>query len=137
MCVGQRLMTVIVNKLNRRAACTIEGRSNRGGGVKINAFLVQPTSTQKLSHIRFSPQMSSRYSAFLLYAHIFHGHNTRSRDLLHPPFAKTDKYQGSFRISGARTYNTIPRNIMQAETFSRDVSRRGKGCFYNLIICLF
>ena len=44
--------------------------------------------------------------------------NTRSRDLLRPPFAKTTKYQGSFRINGARTYNTLPRIIRQVETLS-------------------
>ena len=40
------------------------------------------------------------------HAHLFHGDNTRSRGLLRPPFAKTTKYQGSFKINGARTYNT-------------------------------
>ena len=50
------------------------------------------------------------------HAHLFHGYNTRSRDLLRPPFAKTTKYQGSFRINGARTYNTLPRIIRQVET---------------------
>ena len=43
---------------------------------------------------------------------------TRSRDLLRPSFAKTTKYQGSFRINGARTYNTLPRYIRQIETLS-------------------
>ena len=52
------------------------------------------------------------------HAHLFHGYNTRSRDLLRPPFAKTTKYQGSFRINGARTYNTLPRTIRQVETLS-------------------
>ena len=52
------------------------------------------------------------------HAHLFHGYNTRSRDLLRPPFAKTTKYQGSFRINGARTYNTLPRIIRQAKTLS-------------------
>ena len=52
------------------------------------------------------------------HAHFFLGYNTSSRDLLRPPFAKTAKYQGSFRINGARTYNTSPRNIRQVETFS-------------------
>ena len=42
-----------------------------------------------------------------------------SRDLLRPPFAKTAKYQGSFRINGARTYNTIPRTIRQVVAFSK------------------
>ena len=45
-------------------------------------------------------------------------YNTRSRDLLRPPFAKTTKYQGSFRINGAWTYNTLPRIIRQGETLS-------------------
>ena len=35
--------------------------------------------------------------------HQVHGYNTRSRDLLRPPLAKTTKCQGSFRINGART----------------------------------
>ena len=48
----------------------------------------------------------------------FHGSDTRSLDLLRPHFAKTAKYQGSFRINGARTDNIIPRNIRQVETFS-------------------
>ena len=52
------------------------------------------------------------------HARLFHGYNTRSRDLLRPPFAKTTKYQGSFRINGARTYNTLPRIIRQVETLS-------------------
>ena len=30
------------------------------------------------------------------HAHLFHGYNTKSCDLLRPPFAKTTKYQGSF-----------------------------------------
>ena len=51
-------------------------------------------------------------------AHIFHGKNTRSRDLLHPPSKKLPKHQGSFRINGARTYNTLPRIIRQAKTLS-------------------
>ena len=50
--------------------------------------------------------------------HFFHGYNTRSRDLLRPPFAKTTKYQDSFRINGALTYNTLPRMIRQVETLS-------------------
>ena len=52
------------------------------------------------------------------HAHLFHGYNTRSRDLLRPPFAKTLTYQGSFRINGARTYNIVPRIIRQVDTLS-------------------
>ena len=45
-------------------------------------------------------------------------YNTMSHDLLRPTFAKTIKYQGSFRINGARTYNTLPGNIRQTDTLS-------------------
>ena len=33
---------------------------------------------------------------------------TRQRDQLWLPLAKTTKYQGSFRINGARAYNSLP-----------------------------
>ena len=54
------------------------------------------------------------------HAHLFHGYNTRSRDLLRPPFPKITKNQAkeSFRINGAATYNTLPRIIRQVETLS-------------------
>ena len=52
------------------------------------------------------------------HAHVFHGYNTRGRDLLHPPFAETTEYQGSFRMNSARTYNTLMRIITQVETLS-------------------
>jgi len=34
------------------------------------------------------------------------------------PSKKLPEHQGSFRINGARTYNTLPRIIRQAETLS-------------------
>ena len=46
-------------------------------------------------------------------------YNTISHDLLRPTFAKTIKYQGSFRINGARTYNTQTNGqISDKRTFS-------------------
>ena len=48
-------------------------------------------------------------------AHLFHGYNTRSCTL---PSKKLPKHQSSFRINGARTYNTLLRIIRQAETLS-------------------
>ena len=76
------------------------------------------------------------------HAHLFHGYNTRSRDLLRPPFAKTTKYQGSFRINGARTYNTLPRIIRQVETLREfksailNSNACSTCCLCNLINCL-
>ena len=51
-------------------------------------------------------------------AHQVHSNNTRSHDLQRPSFAITVKYQGSFRINAARTYNTLPGNIRQTERLS-------------------
>ena len=37
----------------------------------------------------------------------FHSYNTRHRDLLRLPLARTTKYEGSFRFSGAKIWNTV------------------------------
>ena len=42
------------------------------------------------------------------HAHDFPSCNTRHRDLLRLPLARTTKYQGSFRFSGAKIWNTLP-----------------------------
>ena len=44
----------------------------------------------------------------LIHARDFHSYNTRHRDLLELPLARTTKYQGSFRFSGAKIWNTLP-----------------------------
>ena len=44
-----------LDKLNRLAACIIEGRSIGAEELKINTWLAQPASTQKLSQMRLSP----------------------------------------------------------------------------------
>lgn len=41
----------------------------------------------------------------------FHTYNTRGRDLLRPPAARTSKYQSSFRINGVKTWNALPQNL--------------------------
>ena len=49
-------------------------------------------------------------------ASAIHAYRTRHRDLLRIPLAKTTKYQGSFRINGARAYNLLPKDIRMANT---------------------
>ena len=51
------------------------------------------------------------------YAHQVHTYNTRHRDLLRLPLAKTTKYQGSFRYNSARTFNALPPNIQNINEF--------------------
>ena len=83
-----------------------------------------------------------RPGAEFRHAHLFRGDNTGSRYLLRPPFAKNTKYQGSFRITGARTYNTLPRIIRQVETLREfksailNSNACSTCCLCNLINCL-
>ena len=49
------------------------------------------------------------------HAHEIHRYNTRGRDLLRLPLARTSKYQGSFRINGARAFNALPRSLRNIE----------------------
>lgn len=55
----------------------------------------------KCLHDLVPPYLLSEFK----HAYEFHSFNTRNRDLLRFPFARTTKYQGSFRINGARTFN--------------------------------
>ena len=112
-----------LDKLNRRAACIIEGRSV--GAEELKSTLGWSSLQARRNYLKcllvYKCLHGIAPSSFLSefrHAHLYHGYNTRSRDLLRPPFAKTAKYHGSFRINGARTYNTIPRIIRQVEAFS-------------------
>ena len=48
------------------------------------------------------------------YAQQIHSYNTRPRDLLRLPLAKTAKYQGSFRLIVARAFNALPTKKLNA-----------------------
>ena len=87
-----------LDKLNRRAACVkkstlgwprLQARRDYLKCVLVYKCLHGMTPLYLLSEFR--------------HAHQVRGYNTRSHDLLRPPLAKTAKYQGSFRINGART----------------------------------
>ena len=115
---------ILLQKLiNRRASCIIEGRSV--GDEELKSTLGWPNLQARRNYLKcllVHKCLHGIAPSYLLsefrHAHLYHGYNTRSRDLLRPPFAKTAKCQGSFRINGARTYNTIPRTIRQVEAFS-------------------
>ena len=40
-----------------------------------------------------------------------HNYNTRNKDLIHLPLAKTTKFQTSFKYNAAKSWNTLPRNL--------------------------
>ena len=104
-----------LDKLNRRAACIIEGRSI--GAEELKSTLSWPNLQARRNYLKCLLVHKCLHG--IAPSDFFHGYNIRGRDLLRSPFAKkAAKYQGSFRINGARTCNTIPRNIRQVETFS-------------------
>ena len=114
---------VHVDKLYRRAACIIKGRSI--GAEELKSTLGWPSLQVRRNDLKCLLVQKCLHGiapSYLLsefrHTHLFHAYNTRSHDLLRPPFRKTAKYQGSFRINSAQTYNTISRNIRQVETFS-------------------
>ena len=99
----------------------IEGRTV--GAEELKSTIGWPSLQARRNYLKCVLVHKCLHGAFVVltefrHAHLFHGYNPRSRDLLRPPFAKTTKYQGSFRINGARTYNTLPRIIRQVETLS-------------------
>ena len=48
----------------------------------------------------------------------YHSYNTRHRDLLRLPLARTPKYQASFRYSGAKTWNTLLSDLRNVRDMS-------------------
>ena len=53
--VSQQLLSMIVDKLNRRAACLIEGRSIGADELKSTLGWPNLQARKKLSHMHFSP----------------------------------------------------------------------------------
>ena len=53
------------------------------------------------------------------YSRDFHSYNTRHRDLLRPPLAKTTKYQGSFRFSGTKIWNSLPLDLRRTHDLNK------------------
>ena len=93
-----------LDKLNRRAACIIEGRelSTIFGWPHLQArhnynFLKSILVYRCINGIAPSCVLSE-----FEYAHQLHSHFTRQCDQLRLRLAKTTKYQGSFRINGNR-----------------------------------
>ena len=56
----------------------------------------------------------------------YHTYNTRHRDLIRLPLAKSTKYQGSFRYNNGCTFNNLPKAIRSLEslkTFKTECKR--------------
>ena len=87
-----------------------------------------------INFLNWSPSISllRKYSLSTAPAHLFnefshsrdfHSYNTRHRDLLRLPLARTTKYQGSFRFSGAKFWNTLPLDLTSEHDINEKKSR--------------
>ena len=115
--------TYYLEKLNRRAACIIEGRAVKSdenstifGWPHLQARRNVPKCILVYKCINgIAPYLLSEF----WHAHQLHSHFTRQCDQLRLPLAKTTKYQGSLRINGASTYNSLPSNITAVKDFNK------------------
>ena len=67
----------------------------------------------------------------------FHSYNTRHRDLLRPPLAKTTKYQGSFRFSGTKIWNSLPLDLRRTHDLIKlksGLKKHLRSSYLNLIL---
>ena len=91
-----------LEKLHRRANSIIEGYAVSQS--LISYTFGWPTLQSRRDYLKC--MLHGLAPAYLLndisHAHDFPSYNTRHRDLLRLPSARTTKYQGSFRFSGAK-----------------------------------
>ena len=111
-----------LEKLQRRAARIIEGhRVNQTDLIHI--FSWPSLGFRRVYHIcllvhKCLNNMAPEYLQDEFHrSGEFHKYNTRARDLLRPPTARTSKYQSSFRINGVRTWNTLPKTLRNEPNF--------------------
>ena len=99
--------------------CIIEGRPI--GADELHTVFSWPNLQARRGYLKCVLVYKSLHNlapAYLLtefkYAHQIHSYNTRHRDLLRLRLGKTAKYQGSFRLNGARAFNALPPKIGNA-----------------------
>ena len=105
-----------LDKLQRRAVSIIEGRKVEQH--EISRTLSWPSLESRRKYqicLQIFKCLNGLAPAYLLhdfnYSRDFHAYNTRNKDLLRLPLAKTSKYQSSFRFNGAKAWNTLPPNL--------------------------
>ena len=102
-----------LDKLHRRAASIIEGYAVSQS--QISYTFGWPTLQSRRDYLKYMlvfKNLDGLAPAYLLnefsHARDFYSYNTRHRDLLRLLLARTTKYQGSFRFSEAKIWNTLP-----------------------------
>ena len=113
-----------LDKLHRRAASIIEGYTVSRS--LISYTFGWPMLQSRRDYLKCMLVFKSLHGlapAYLLnefsHARDIHSYNTRHRDLLRLPLARTTKYQGSFRFSRAKIWNTLPLVLRSEHDFNK------------------
>ena len=130
-----------LDKLHRRAASIIKGYAVSQS--QISYTFGWPTLQSRRNYVKCMLVFKSLHSlapAYLLnefsHSRDFHSCNTRYRDLLRLPLARTTKYQGSFRFNGAKISNTLPLALRSEHDFNNfgfGLKRHFRSIFYLLL----
>ena len=117
-----------LDKLHRRAASIIEGYAVSQS--LISYSFGWPTLQSRRDYLKCMLVFKGLHGmapAYLLkeFSHTrdIHSYNTRHRDLLSLPLARTTNYRGSVRFSGAKIWNTLPLALRS----KRDLNKFGFG----------
>ena len=112
-----------LNRLQRRAVRIIEGREVKQNDIR--STLNWPSLEARRNYqtcLQVFKCLNGLAPAYLLnkfsLSRDFHSHNTRNKDLIRLPRAKTSKFQTSFYYNGAKLWNTLPPHIRQENTLS-------------------
>ena len=113
-----------LEKLHRRAASIIEG--NKVSQPQVAQVFSWPSLQSRRDYLKCMLVFKCLHNLappYLLkefhHSREFHDYNTRHRDLLRPPFAKTSTYQGSFRVSGTKIWNSLPLKLRRVQELTR------------------
>ena len=112
------------SKRKRGAVSIIEGRKIQHH--EINRTLSWPSLESRRKYqicLQIFKCLNGLVPAYLLhdfhYSRDFHPYNTRNKDLLRLPLAKTTKYQTSFRYNGDIAWNDLPYKLRIENSISK------------------
>ena len=116
-----------LDKLHRRAASIIEGHKVFQSQVlQIFSWPSLQSRRDYLKCMLVFKCLNNLAPSYLLnefsHSQDFHSYNTRHRGLLRPPLAKTTKYQGSFRFSGTKIWNSLPLDLRRTHDLNKSKS---------------
>ena len=105
-----------LDRLQRRAVTIIEGKKIEEHDVRLTLRWPNLEARRKYQTcLQVFKCINGLAPAYLLnqftFSREFHSHDTRYKDLIRLPVAKTSKFQSSFKYHGAKEWNSLPSSI--------------------------